>query len=168
MLPTRRAWRRRDGPSLEPAVYLRKVEEQDLAELFAQQLEYAPIPDDYPAFNARWSKILSAPGTPVRTIVAAGRVVGYIANFQREGLREVSYCVGKQYWGNGFATSALRQLLGEIDVRPLYARVAKDNARSIRVLQKCGFTIVGEDRFADRRGAQVEEYIFALSEPIPS
>lgn len=65
----------------------------------------------------------------------------------------------------GFATSALHQFLGEIAVRPLYARAAKDNTASIRVLQKCGFSVVGEDRFIAAPGHQVEEFIFGLSEP---
>jgi RimJ/RimL family protein N-acetyltransferase len=29
--------------------------------------------------------------------------------------------------------------------RPLYAGVAKHNVASIRVLQKCGFTVIGEE-----------------------
>lgn len=142
---------------------LRQVIEQDLPELFAQQLEYAAVPDDRSAFDMRWSKILGNPDVKVRTIVANEQVVGYLAQFHRSGKPEVSYCIGKQYWGNGFATYALRQFLGEVNIRPLYARVAKDNIRSSRVLDKCGFAIVGEDRFTDAGGRVVEEYLFALA-----
>lgn len=49
------------------------------------------------------------------------------------------------------------------NVRPLYARVVKDNLASQRVLQKCGFTICGENKgFANARGKEVEEFIMRL------
>ena len=45
----------------------------------------------------------------------------------------------------------------------LYACVAKDNSASIRVLEKCGFTISGEDKgFSNARGEEVEEFILKL------
>jgi hypothetical protein len=46
--------------------------------------------------------------------------------------------IGKEYWGKGVATKALLNFLGDVQARPLYARVAKDNTASIRVLRKCG------------------------------
>src|SRR2546430_10865982 len=47
-------------------------------------------------------------------------------------------------WGKGIATRALSQFLGHVKDRPLYAVVAKHHVASIRVLEKCGFTIAGE------------------------
>jgi len=53
--------------------------------------------------------------------------------------------------------------LKEIPLRPLYARAAHDNRASIRVLEKCGFVIVGQDRgFSNARGREVEEVILKL------
>jgi len=150
---------------MAPRVVLRPVLEQDLPELFAQQLEYAAAPDDRATFNLRWSKILASSDVKVRTIVVDGQIVGYVAQFHRSDKAEVSYCLGKQYWDNGFATYALRQFLGEIGVWPIYARVAKDNIRSVRVLEKCDFAILGEDRFTDALGRSVEEYLFAFGGP---
>jgi RimJ/RimL family protein N-acetyltransferase len=47
--------------------------------------------------------------------------------------------------------------------RPIYARAAKDNIGSLRVLEKCGFTIIGEDNsFANARGREVEESLCQL------
>jgi RimJ/RimL family protein N-acetyltransferase len=55
------------------------------------------------------------------------------------------------------------QFLDVVQTRPLYARAAQDNAASIRVLQKCGFMICGEDKgFANARGEEVEEIILRL------
>ena len=48
--------------------------------------------------------------------------------------------------------------------RPLYARVAKHNVGSLRVLEKCGFTISGEDDgTSDPRLEAVDEFILKLS-----
>lgn len=45
-------------------------------------------------------------------------------------------------------------------------RTAKDNLASLRVLQKCGFVITGEDQgFANARGAEIEEYVLTLYAP---
>ncbi|RYG88951.1 MAG: N-acetyltransferase, partial [Alphaproteobacteria bacterium] len=64
----------------------------------------------------------------------------------------------------GYATWALREFLARINrARPISARCAKDNSRSLRVLTKCGFTVVGEGQgFANARGAEIEEYILIL------
>ena len=45
----------------------------------------------------------------------------------------------------------------------MYARVAKDNLGSQRVLQKCGFVIIGEDKgFANARAQEIEELLLVL------
>src|ERR671922_121773 len=72
--------------------------------------------------------------------------------------------IGRSYWGQGVATRALKEFLTRIETtRPLYARAASDNAGSIRVLEKCGFTRVGVDRgFAHGRNEETEEVILRL------
>ena len=77
---------------------------------------------------------------------------------------EVSYWLGKEFWGKGIATWALGEFLEFDRSRPMYARVAKDNLASLRVLQKCGFVIQGEDKgFANAREQEVEEFILILN-----
>ena len=44
----------------------------------------------------------------------------------------------------------------------MYARVAKHNIASIRVLQKCGFTISGDDKFTGADGIESEEFILTI------
>ena len=47
--------------------------------------------------------------------------------------------------------------------RPIFARAAADNIGSIRVLEKCGFRIIGKNKdFANGRGQETEEYILRL------
>jgi RimJ/RimL family protein N-acetyltransferase len=61
------------------------------------------------------------------------------------------------------ATKALAAFVGGLTARPLYARAAADNEASIRVLEKCGFVLIGRDRgFANARGAEIEEVVFEL------
>src|SRR5688572_690909 len=79
------------------------------------------------------------------------------------GEREVGDWIGREYWGRGVGTRALSQFLDDVRTRLLYARVATHNVASLRVLEKCGFTISGRyDRSSNAGGAQVEELVLTL------
>ena len=113
---------------------------------------------------AHWAKILGDETIIIKTTLLDGYVAGSVLSYEDEefGKPEVAYWIGKEYWGKGVATRALSAFLGNVKVRPYYARVVKDNIASIRVLEKCGFTICGEDKgFSNARGEEVEEYIFS-------
>ena len=156
-------------------VLLREVREADLPLFFEQQLNpeanvmaafVAEDPTDRGAFMAHWARILGDERTTTLTIVVDGQVAGHIASFEHFGKPSVSYWLGRDYWGRGIATRALAALLRRIPTRPLYARAVKDNRASLRVLEKCGFAIVGEDvGFANARGHAVEEFILILRAP---
>jgi RimJ/RimL family protein N-acetyltransferase len=153
-------------------VALRDVAEDDLAIFFEQQLDPAASrmaaftrldPANWDAFIAHWTKICNDAGITIRTVLHEGRVAGHVASFERLGEREVTYWIGKEYWGQGIATKALSQFLGHFKMRPLYARAAKDNLASLRVLEKCGFTICGQEKgYSNARREEVEEYILKL------
>ena len=99
-----------------------------------------------------------------RTIIVDGAVAGHVMSYEEDGRCEVTYWLGKAYWGKGIATRVLAEFLAAvIRTRPIFARAAKDNARSLRVLQKCGFTAVGEETgFANARGKEIEEVLLEL------
>jgi RimJ/RimL family protein N-acetyltransferase len=152
---------------------MRDVIEDDLAIFFEQQLDpeanymaafTAKDPTNREAFTAHWRRILADATVIIKTIVCAGQVVGSVLSYEEAGKPEVSYWLGKEFWGKGIATRALSEFLAhENKARPIYARVAKDNLGSRRVLEKCGFTIIGEARgFANARGEEIEELILAL------
>lgn len=157
---------------MSDTVVLRAVTESDLPIFFEQQRDpeanymaafTSRDPNDRDAFMAHWARILADETTTNRTIVVDGAVAGNISSFLFEGEREVSYWLGKSFWGRGVASAALRAFLGEVTLRPLYARAAKDNAASLRVLRKRGFTITGEGSgYAAARGGETEEYILTL------
>lgn len=154
-------------------ILLRDVIESDLAIFFMQQLDpeanymaafTSKDPADYDAFMAHWRRILADSSVKIKTIVVDGEIAGSILSYEEEGRTEVSYWLGKEFWGKGIATWALAEFVTRVNpVRPVYARAAKDHIGSRRVLEKCGFTIVGEDRgFANARGEEVEEYLLCL------
>lgn len=132
-------------------VQLRNVLDSDLPVFFEQQSDpeanrLANFPArDEATFMARWAKSMADRANYVRTIVVDDQVVGNIVSFMLNGQREVGYWLGRAYWGQGFATQALAAFLPQIEQRPLYGYVAKHNHASIRVLEKCGFVICGEE-----------------------
>ncbi|HKR59758.1 MAG TPA: GNAT family N-acetyltransferase [Pyrinomonadaceae bacterium] len=149
-------------------VVLRDVIESDLPVFFEQQLdEQATHMASFPArnreaFMKHWAKIMGEKTAIQKTITVGDNVAGYIGSWEQAGERKVGYWLGKEYWGKGIATAALSQFLGQEKVRPMYAHVAKQNIGSIRVLQKCGFTISREDNFLDADGKEFEELILKL------
>lgn len=96
-------------------------------------------------------------------ILVGGQVAGHVLSYEESGRTEVSSWLGRNYWGRGIAREALSAFLGYIRVRPLDARVAKDNGASIRVLRKCGFECIGEDKeFSNVRREEVEEFLLEI------
>jgi RimJ/RimL family protein N-acetyltransferase len=153
-------------------ITLRNVETSDISIFFEQQLDpeasrmaafVRKERQDRAVFDAHWKRITDSTANVNKTILRGEEVAGCIACFPMQGELEVTYWVGKKHWGKGVATQALKQLLQEITHRPIFARAAKDNIASVRVLQKCDFKIIGEDKgFAEGRGQVTEEYIFRL------
>ncbi len=153
-------------------VQLRPVRDEDLPIFFEQERDAEavqmaafthPDPNDRAAFDAHWAKIRGLAGVLNRTIEAGGVVVGHVASYEQDGLPEVTYWIGREYWGRGLATAALRALLQEDTRRPMYGHAAKDNLASQRVMEKCGFRVTGEGRyFAHARGAEIDEVALVL------
>jgi RimJ/RimL family protein N-acetyltransferase len=145
-------------------VELRDPVAEDVPVFFAHQLEpdalrMASFPSrDRAAFSAHWDKTAANPDARRRTILADGRVAGYIASFEREGLREVCYWLGKEFWSRGVATAALKLFLAEEKRRPLWARIARTNPASLHVAEKCGFAVVAEEG----AGEDAEEFVLRL------
>ncbi len=121
-------------------------------------------PNDREAFDARWARLRGSESVTAMTIELSGVVVGTVSSWDNDGKREVTYWIGREYWGKGIATRALNEFLEVETARPLYAAAAKDNAGSIRVLEKCGFEQVGSARgLANARGEVIDEVELKLS-----
>lgn len=97
------------------------------------------------AHVTHWQKIMADADNILRTVVVDGAVAGNVVSFIMDGVREVGYWIGREFWGRGIATAAVAAFLEEVKIRPLYAHVAKTNPGSMRVLEKCGFSLQSED-----------------------
>ena len=138
-----------------PGPLLRDVVRTDLPHFFEHQADpEATTMADFPArdreaFDAHWQKVLANDENIKKTIVFEGQVAGNVLSWAQDGKQLVGYWLGKEFWGKGLATQALRELIDELDTRPLHAYVAKTNIGSIRVLEKCGFVRSDEDEHED-------------------
>lgn len=159
-----------DARNPSGGVSLRDVTEDDLPVFFEHQLDpeatrMAAFPArDRSAFMAHWRRLLADDTVVKKTVISDGRVAGNVVSFEQDGEREVGYWLGRRYWGKGVATAALSAFLDLVETRPLYARVAKHNVGSIRVLEKCGFEITGEESEpSDTPGEVTESFVLRLA-----
>ncbi len=149
-------------------ILLRNVIESDLPILFEQQLEpeataMAAFPSrDREAFMAHWAKIMTDETVILKTILYNDQIAGSIVSWDMLDEREVGYWLGKEYWGKGIATEALAEYITIVKTRSLMAHVARHNVGSRRVLEKCGFTVIGEDTYTNPAGVEVEEFVLKL------
>ncbi|CAI7627884.1 unnamed protein product [Penicillium glandicola] len=104
------------------------------------------------------------------------QVVGSLSINQVDPFPEIGYAVHPSSWGKGFATEALQLLLKmwwnlerrtvvsedacPAEIEKTFALCEKRNAGSCRVLEKCGFKIVG-----DFQEDEDDLFIFALERP---
>lgn len=153
-------------------VTLREVLDADFPIFFTHQLDReanwmaaftVADPTDRAAWDERWNRLRHDDKICIRTVLGDGDVVGSILAYGEPGIREISYWIGRQHWGHGIASKAARLFIAEVSDRPIYARVAKDNLGSMRVLEKCGFVIAMSDRnFAHARNRMIEEWVMRL------
>jgi RimJ/RimL family protein N-acetyltransferase len=152
---------------------LREVLPTDLPIFFEHQLDpeanhmaafTTKNPADWTAFNAHWARILADDRILSRTILADGNVAGSVSSYIGDVGLEVTYWLGREFWGRGIATAALAEFLKLQTTRPIYGRAAKDNAASLRVLEKCGFVVIGQERgYANARGEMIDELLLELT-----
>lgn len=149
-----------------PAIRLRPTEPRDLPALFDMQCD--PASNEMAGTKARtrevyftaWEGHLVNPSLRSRVIEMDGVIVGSIGCFQVEGQNFVGYWIARDHWGRGIASRALALFLCEEDRRPLHATTDAANARSRRILEKCGFRCTGShmgeetDRYVAREVAE--------------
>ena len=134
------------GFSAPPAVALRPVEERDLDATYEYMRDpqavhmaafTAPDPDDRAAFDTHMAMVRTSPGITHRAVTCDGELAGHVASFVVDGDTEVTYWIGRAWWGRGVASRALELLLELVPTRPLHCpRAASDNVASLRVLAK--------------------------------
>ncbi|MBX3375976.1 MAG: GNAT family N-acetyltransferase [Phycisphaeraceae bacterium] len=140
-------------PSPPPSLSLRPTTPADLPTLFRLQLDpdanalAGTKPYSEPAFLALWDTIFASSTAEApheaRIILVGGEIVGSINCFKVGNLDHIGYWIDRKHWGRGIATRALSLMIREVPRRPLYAVAARSNAASTRVLQSCGFRLLG-------------------------
>jgi RimJ/RimL family protein N-acetyltransferase len=119
---------------------LRDVLEADLPIFFAYELDpdaramaafTSKDPANREAFMAHWHQILADPTTIIRTIVVDGQVAGSVLSYHDDGHPEVTYWLGKHFWGKGLATRALSEFLAHANrlARSMHAQPKTISAR---------------------------------------
>ena len=150
-------------------VRLRDVTEDDLPVFFEHQRD--PAANHMAAFPARdrepfmthWTaNVLGNDEGNARTILSDDEVVGNIVSWAQDGEVLVGYWIGREQWGRGIGTRALALFLNEVERRrPLHAHVVRHNVGSIRVLEKNGFVVVGQERIVEG-GREIDEVTMRL------
>jgi RimJ/RimL family protein N-acetyltransferase len=109
----------------------------------------ARIPHPYKLADAKdWisSAGTRAGGQTFIITLASGAIIGACGLDMREG-PELGYWLGLPYWGQGYATEAVRALIDhaftDLDHESLNAGARVTNPSSRRVLEKCGFQWTG-------------------------
>jgi RimJ/RimL family protein N-acetyltransferase len=102
-----------------------------------------------------------------------GQAVGGIGLILGEDVErcsaEIGYWLGREYWGKGITTAALRALtlhaLQAFSLTRLFATPFADNAASIRVLEKAGYLYEGRlRRSAVKDGVVKDQLLFAMTD----
>ena len=158
---------------MKSAPVLRDMIDEDLLVFFAQQCDpeanymaafTAREPTDRAAFLAHWQRIRTDPTVTIKTIIYDRQVAGYVMSYKEDDRDEVTYWLGKEFWSQGIGSLALSEFLARTNkARPIYARTAKDNIASRKVLERNGFTVKDESKgFANARGEEIEEWLWEL------
>jgi RimJ/RimL family protein N-acetyltransferase len=150
---------------------LRPIHQDDLPTIYEHQRDPESVrmvgfvSRERGVFMEHWAKIDADPQVIARAIDEDGVLAGHIASFPRDGKQEVGYWLGREFWGRGIATEALRRFLRLETRRPLWAGVIRSNVGSQRVLQKCGFVAVPRLEASAVPGASIDDLLFRLDEP---
>ncbi|WP_111428405.1 GNAT family N-acetyltransferase [Rhodobacteraceae bacterium DSL-40] len=81
-----------------------------------------------------------------------------------DGSAEIAYWVAPAVWGTGYASESVRTICeaaGRWGIHTITAQVFQDNAASIRVLMRTGFTYMGAgETHSVARGAMVPTFLY--------
>jgi RimJ/RimL family protein N-acetyltransferase len=95
---------------------------------------------DRAGFVHHWThRILGDDAVDSQTVTVDGETAGNVVAWWQDGRRTVGFWLGREFWGRGVGTEALRQFLEREWFRPLYADADAGNEVSIRLLRRCGF-----------------------------
>ncbi|MFZ4574344.1 MAG: GNAT family N-acetyltransferase [Phycisphaerales bacterium] len=137
----------------EPTIRIRRTEPADLPALFELQCDpesnrmAGTKPRTREVYFAVWEGHFANPSINSRVIEidtdSGPEVAGGVSCFPADGHDCIGYWIARAHWGKRIASRALAMFLVEEARRPLHATAARVNAPSRRILEKCGFRLVG-------------------------
>jgi RimJ/RimL family protein N-acetyltransferase len=159
-------------------ITFRDFKEEDKAALLTilnepQVVKYlsSRIPKPYTLEDAHWWIFTGSKIGIVKAIECNGTLIGCIGAdrgvFEYQRSAEVGYWIAKDYWGQGFATHAIKQFIPFVfettDIVRLFASVFSPNTPSERVLIKCGFKLEAIQKQAIfKEGEFYNSHLFSL------
>jgi RimJ/RimL family protein N-acetyltransferase len=101
-------------------IALAETEKHDLNAFFQFQLDEeanylaaftSKDPTDKTAYIKKYTKLIIDPTINMRTIKVDGVIAGSVSKFVMENEAEITYWIDKKFWGQGIATTALKDFL---------------------------------------------------------
>ncbi len=82
--------------------------------------------------------------------VPTSALIGYVQATVRPGHAAIAYELSSAYWGRGLGRGAVKAMLSELvehyKVRSLFAVLKRDNLRSVRLLERLGFSLASPEQ----------------------
>lgn len=117
-----------------------------------------------------WAEAYEQPTTYHWAIELAGTLIGdiaVVASSDNHASCEIGYCMGKDWWNNGYVTEAFRAVIGflfdEVGYHRIVAKHDQRNPASGKVMLKCGLQYEGTHRDSQKvKGEYVTTVNYAL------
>ena len=133
--------------SLDMAQSVYENSQDDDTRHFVPDEVYDSVEEARAAIEFLISRYDSADGPFVYPIITndGGKNIGYVQLCKLdEGTWEIGYHIAKAFTGKGYATEAVKAFLPamaqKLNLKEVYGICLAENAASVRVLEKCGFT----------------------------
>ena len=108
------------------------------------------------ALFSRFVKLSRATDRFVRAVCLENRLIGWLNDTGIEGdAIELGWVIHPDHWGKGYATEAVTAAIGQLRREGfgcVYAGAFRENAASIRVMQKCGMHLLDKTEQLEYRG----------------
>ncbi len=164
MHPKLRPWQINDLPAL-----VRNANDADIA---AYMTDTFPHPYSVESGELFLQRVIVEPPVKVMAIEIEAEAAGSIGIFPQQDIfrqnAELGYWLAKKYWGKGFMSAALKQIVDYgldnfPEIQRIFARPFGSNIASQRVLEKAGFIL--EAKFNEtiiKNGKMEDELVYAI------
>lgn len=163
---TVRAWRKSDADSL-----VRHADNINVAKHLRDRFPHPYTRQDAKAFLKHATASEDPTNLAIEVAGAAVGAIGYVPGRDVERFSaEIGYWLGETMWGRGIATDALTLLtehaFARMNVLRMFALPFADNAGSVRVLEKAGYTREGLMRSSSVKfGVVKDQLLYARINP---